>query len=206
MKLKSLRRTGIALLFPVAILAALLGNACGGGGSKSATSTPTTPTPGASAAAASPTPNNATAKAGNIDLWNIRARTTVTDTTAVYFTMKNSGPDDTLLSAAVDPSIGGPAQVHVTVTSGGTMQMQEMKAGLPIPANATIELRPGSYHIMVMNLKKPIANGDVLPVTLVFEKGGTVTIKAVAQDIDTGAGSGGGTAGGMAPATPVMGR
>ena len=43
---------------------------------------------------------------------------------------------------------------------GGVMKMRELKNGLEIPPGATIELKPGSYHIMMMNLSRPLAKGD----------------------------------------------
>lgn len=183
--------------FIAAGLITLVG-ACGNSG------TSTTPTAAPTAAAtvppAAPTPANAVVKAGNLEISNGRARTTVTDTTAIYLTIKNTGPADTLLSVSVDPAVAGLAQVHEVVTTGGTMAMQQMQAGLPIPATATVELKSGSYHIMVMNLKKPLNAGDMVPITLVFEKAGSVALRAPAQD-DTNVPGVGGSA-----ASPTMAR
>ena len=184
MNSRRLFRAGGAFVAVGAItLGALVAAGCGDNGSSTApTATPIS--------AASPTQPPATAsaassviKAGNLEISNVRARTTVTDTTAVYLTIKNAGGPDTLLSAAVDPAVAGMAQVHEVVTTGATMAMQEMKSGLPIPASATVELKSGSYHIMVMNVKKPLAAGDIVPITLVFEKAGSVAVKAAAQDL-----------------------
>ncbi len=196
-----LRRPGRSFLAAgVIALGAVMGAGCGGDGA------PTAPTAASATAipvASATTPTAGTVRAGKIEITDIRARTTVTDTTAVYFTMTNNGPADTLLSAAVDPTVAGMAQLHEMVASGGTMSMRELKAGLPIPANGTVELKPGSYHLMVMNVKKPVAGGDILPVTLVFEKAGRVTINAVGQDITSDVNAGGM---GSAGASPTMAR
>ena len=197
---KLLRTGGTFIAAGIITMAAAVTPGCGGSSSSTPTTAPTTapvatPTMAASAA-------NTVVKAGNLEISNIRARTTVTDTTAVYLTIKNNGVADTLLSAAVDASVAGMAQVHEVVTNGGTMVMQELKAGLPIPANGTVELKSGSYHIMVMNVKKPIATGDIVPITLVFDKAGSVVVKAPGQD-DTSGGTTG--MGGASPTAVDMG-
>jgi len=61
--------------------------------------------------------------------------------------------------------------------------MREVKA-VDLPKGKTVSLEPGGFHIMLMNLKKPIAAGDVIPLTLVIESGGkqqTVEVKAEAR-------------------------
>ena len=199
---KLLRTGGTFIAAGIITMAAAVTAGCGGSSSSTPTTAPTTapvatPTMAPTASAA-----NAVVKAGNLEISNIRARTTVTDTTAVYLTIKNNGVADTLLSATVDASVAGMAQVHEVVTNGGTMVMQELKAGLPIPANGTVELKSGSYHIMVMNVKKPIATGDIVPITLVFDKAGSVVVKAPGQD-DTSGGTTG--MGGASPTAVDMG-
>jgi hypothetical protein len=66
------------------------------------------------------------------------------------------------------------------------MRMREVKT-VDLPKGKTVSLEPGGFHIMLMNLKKPIAAGDVIPLTLVIESGGkqqTVEIKAEARAMD----------------------
>lgn len=204
-----LRASGAFVAGGVLTVGAGLVAGCGGGGD-STTATPTTPATMPAATSTQPsattTASNTVVKAGNLEITNIRARTTVTDTTAVYLTIKNNGAADTLLSAAFEPALAGMAQVHEVVTTSGTMAMQELKSGLPIPANGTVELKSGSYHIMVMNVKRPVAAGDIVPITLVFDKAGSVAIKAPAMDevgaSSTGMGSSSPVAGGMGGASP----
>ena len=58
----------------------------------------------------------------------------------------------------------------------GTMQMRELAGGLPIPADGTAVLKPGSYHVMLIGLKKPLKEGETFPLTLTFEKAGKITV------------------------------
>jgi hypothetical protein len=52
---------------------------------------------------------------------------------------------------------------------GDTMRMREVKGGLPLPARQTVELKPSGYHVMLMDLKQPLAKGSTVPLTLQFE-------------------------------------
>ena len=68
---------------------------------------------------------------------------------------------------------------------GSVMRMRELEKGLEIPAGATVILQPGGYHVMFMQLKEPFKEGAKVPVTLVFEKAGSVdvvlTVNAMGQ-------------------------
>jgi copper(I)-binding protein len=70
----------------------------------------------------------------------------------------------------------------------GKMKMQEVKAGIPVPAHGSVTLKPGSYHIMFWNLKKPITVGENVDVTLTFSNGTTTKVTAVSRDIANYAG------------------
>ena len=74
-------------------------------------------------------------------------------------------------------------EVHEMSMDGDVMRMREVKA-ITLPKGKTVSLEPGGFHLMLMNLKKPIAAGDVVPLTLVVESGGkkqTVEVKAEAR-------------------------
>ena len=51
---------------------------------------------------------------------------------------------------------------------GDVMKMHALQEGLEIPAGKTVELKPGSYHVMLMDLKSPLIKDTMIPVTLVF--------------------------------------
>jgi copper(I)-binding protein len=82
-------------------------------------------------------------------------------------------------------------EVHEMSMDGGVMRMREVKA-IDLPKGKAVSLEPGGYHIMLMNLKKPIAAGDVIPLTLIVESGGKqqkVEVKAVARPMNMGGGA-----------------
>ena len=54
--------------------------------------------------------------------------------------------------------------------------MREVTGGLPVAANGSVELKPGSYHVMLIGLKKPLKVGETIPLTLDFEKAGKVSL------------------------------
>lgn len=56
------------------------------------------------------------------------------------------------------------AELHEMAMDGDVMRMRPLKA-LTLPAGQPVDLKPGSYHLMLMNLKKPLKVGDVVPVT-----------------------------------------
>src|ERR1044071_2264775 len=68
-------------------------------------------------------------------------------------------------------------EVHEMSMDGGVMKMRELKNGLEIAPGATVELKPGSYHIMMVNLSRPLAKGDKVKGTLTFEKAGKVDVE-----------------------------
>jgi copper(I)-binding protein len=74
-------------------------------------------------------------------------------------------------------------ELHAMKMDGDVMRMREVKA-IELPKDTTVSLKPGGYHIMLMNLKKPIAAGDKIPLTLVIETQGKrekVQVEAVAK-------------------------
>jgi len=129
------------------------------------------------------------------DQW---VRVTGNSVTAAYMVIKNSGEADTLIKAT--SSISSNVQLHEVVSDGATSKMQEKAGGFPVPANGEVTLRPGAYHIMLMDLKAPVTDGQVVTLTLTFAKAGEVTITAPAKP-HTGGMSGMGA--GMATATPT---
>lgn len=79
-------------------------------------------------------------------------------------------------------------EVHEMKMDGDVMRMREVKA-IDLPKGKTVSLQPGGYHIMLMNLKKPITAGEIVPLMLVIESGGkqqTVEVKAEARAVTGG--------------------
>jgi len=104
-----------------------------------------------------------------------------TDMGAAYMTI-NSDMDDELLSAKVDMSIAMMTQIHETVMSDdGAMKMQEVEK-IDISAGTPTELKPGGYHVMLMQLKSPLKTGSTISVTLTFAKAGDIVVDVPVQE------------------------
>jgi len=64
--------------------------------------------------------------------------------------------------------VAGVVEIHEMSMDGSVMKMRAIR-GLDLPAGKTVELKPGGYHVMLMDLKKTLAAGDTVPVSLVVE-------------------------------------
>jgi copper(I)-binding protein len=93
-----------------------------------------------------------------------------------YLTISNKGTSaERLVSFTTD--LAGQPEVHEMSNEGGVMKMRPLTKGLVIPAGATVKLEPGGYHLMLLQLKKPLAAGQRFKATLVFEKAGPVEVE-----------------------------
>lgn len=90
-----------------------------------------------------------------------------------YMTIKNLGAADRLLSASSPAA--AKVELHVHLNDNGVMKMREVPGGYDIPAKGAFELKPGGAHLMFMDLKAPLKEGDKVPVKLKFEKSGEVS-------------------------------
>lgn len=72
------------------------------------------------------------------------------------------------------------AEIHNHVMEKGVAKMRRVE-NVPIPAGKSVVLSPHGYHIMLLDLKAPLKEGDTLPLTLVFEKAGEITIEAAVE-------------------------
>lgn len=93
-----------------------------------------------------------------------------------------SAQDAQLISA--QSPVAGVVEVHEMRMDGGVMKMRAVPK-LALPAGKAVDLKPGSYHVMLMDLKGQVKDGDTVPVTLVVEgqdgKRQTLDIQAVAR-------------------------
>lgn len=136
------------------------------------------------------------------DVWT-RVTTPTQTAGAVYMTIQS--PDgDTLTGASVPSSVAAEAQLHETTDEGSMdstdsmgsddsmdethsmdsgdamMGMKEVDQ-IDVPAGQSVALEPGGYHIMLIDLAKPIEEGDTIPVTLDFEQAGEIEVDATAR-------------------------
>ena len=68
-------------------------------------------------------------------------------------------------------------EVHEMAMQNGVMRMRALEKGLEIAPGQTVELKPGGYHAMFIDLKRPLKEGDTVKGTLRFEKAGTVEVE-----------------------------
>jgi copper(I)-binding protein len=84
---------------------------------------------------------------------------------AAYFTIRNGGGADALLSVSAP---GANASLHSTAMDNGVMRMRPLEK-LEVPANSTVELKPGGTHVMLMGLSQPLVAGSTVQLDLKFE-------------------------------------
>lgn len=90
-----------------------------------------------------------------------------------YFTLRNSGAKDAVLSGAQSPACGT-LMLHKSETTGGMAGMG-MVGTLPVPAGGSISFAPGGYHLMCMDAQPVLKPGASVKVTLLFQDGGRLT-------------------------------
>jgi len=108
-----------------------------------------------------------------------------------YLTIENKGnAPDKLIGASADAA--GKIEVHEMSMNNGVMRMRPVEGGLTIDPGKTVKLAPSGLHLMMMDLKTPLKQGDKLPLTLQFEKAGKVAVTLDVQGIGAQAPGGGG--------------
>ena len=116
---------------------------------------------------------------------------------AGYVTITNRGtaPDRLVGGTAI---VSGNVEIHATSVADGVMRMRQLEKGIEIRPGETIELKPGGMHLMLMELKKPMTQGERIKGTLVFERAGIAAVEfdvapigAPSPDAPPAAGAGG---------------
>jgi periplasmic copper chaperone A len=113
-----------------------------------------------------------------------------------YLTIENKGSvPDRLIGGSTD--VAGKLQVHEMAVNNGVMTMRPLDNGLTVEPGKTVKLAPGGYHLMLLDLKNPLKQGDKLPITLEFEKAGKVKLSLDVQGVGAQAPTGDGNADGQ---------
>jgi copper(I)-binding protein len=99
-----------------------------------------------------------------------------------YLTIENKGsaPDRLI---AVSGDVAGKIEIHEMAVKNGVMTMRPLDNGLAIGPGKTVKFAPGGYHLMMLDLKTPLKQGDRVSVTLEFEKAGKVTASLDVQGV-----------------------
>lgn len=112
----------------------------------------------------------------NIELsqaW-MRASLAGVPNTAAYLTIRTTdGKPDRLLRA--QSPVAGKVELHTHIIENGIAKMREVPA-IDVPAGAAAELKPGGLHVMLLGVKSTLKDGESAPLTLTFERGGTITL------------------------------
>ncbi|MEF2072872.1 copper chaperone PCu(A)C [Consotaella aegiceratis] len=106
-----------------------------------------------------------------------------------YLTIQNHGDSADRLVGGSSP-IAERVEIHTMEVVDGIMKMHELENGLEIPAGGEAKLAPGSYHMMMIGLSEPLKDGERVPLTLTFEKAGSVDVELAVEALGAKAPSG----------------
>jgi copper(I)-binding protein len=108
---------------------------------------------------------------------------------AAYLLLHNhSTEDDALIGASSD--VAGAVEIHLSqMKADGTMEMIKQES-IAVPADGEVELKPGSYHVMLIGLKQDLKAGDEITVTLHFTTHEDITLTIPVMDAENMGGSG----------------
>lgn len=109
------------------------------------------------------------------DAW-ARAATAGTNS-AAYMRLTNAAAEDDTLTA-VDADVTSMASIHETVVEDGMARMAELEMGLDVPAGGEVELAPGGWHVMLMDLTRDLVPGETITLTLHFARAGEISAPA----------------------------
>jgi hypothetical protein len=103
---------------------------------------------------------------------------------AAYVAIENRGAADDSLVGAASPAAHS-VMLHETVEENGIAKMRPLDI-VNVPADSMVEMQPGGMHMMLMGLSAPLKEGESVPLTLTFERAGTVTVDAGIAPIGAG--------------------
>lgn len=99
---------------------------------------------------------------------------------AGFLTVTNTGKAADKLVSVSSP-VAGRVEIHESMVMSGQAMMHPRPGGLAVPAGGKAELKPGSWHLMFLGLKKPLKAGETFPATLTFQKAGKVPVQFTVQ-------------------------
>jgi copper(I)-binding protein len=137
-----------------------------------------------------PTTPAPSVKAGSLVIeapW-LRATPAGAKVAAGYLKITNTGQEPDRLTGGSLP-MAKTVEVHETAMAGETMKMRKLAQGLEIKPSQTVELKPGSYHLMFLGLQEAVKPGQPVKGTLTFEKAGTVDVDFSVRPIGAQTGS-----------------
>ena len=103
-----------------------------------------------------------------------------------FMVITNGGKQADRLVGGSSPRAGR-VEIHEMKVVDDIMKMRQLPDGLEIPAGGSVELKPGSFHVMFLDVGKSFTEGETIPVTLDFAKAGSITIDMPVKSIAAGA-------------------
>lgn len=100
-------------------------------------------------------------------------------TTGGFMIIRNAGNANRQLIKAESP-VANIVELHTHINENGVMKMREVTA-IEIKAGGQTELKPGSYHVMLIDLKQPLKEGEQVPITLKFDDGSSHPLQATVR-------------------------
>lgn len=98
---------------------------------------------------------------------------------AAFLTMTIDAGSDKLIAAS--SPVAEKVELHTHLMENGIAKMRPVEGGIPVTAGTPTELKPGGLHIMLIGLKSPLKQGESFPLSLTFEKAGTVAVTVPVQ-------------------------
>ena len=115
--------------------------------------------------------------AGDLTMSGLWARVTLQNRPAAAFlTIHNKS------SVSASSTDAGRVEMHTHMNDNGIMKMRQVN-DIDVPANDSVELKPGGLHLMIFDLKSPFKPGDMIALTIKFEKAGEVDMRAMVQSM-----------------------
>jgi periplasmic copper chaperone A len=103
-------------------------------------------------------------------------------TGAAFMTIRNGGGQADRLRSATSPA-APVVELHESVDDNGVMRMVPQPNGWELGPGGQLELKPGGKHIMLINLARPLKSGDIIEITLNFDRTGPIKVQIPVKEM-----------------------
>ncbi len=107
--------------------------------------------------------------------------------TGAYMTIRNAGPREVRIVKAAS-TVARITELHTHLNEGGVMKMRQVK-DIPVPAGGETVLKPGGLHVMLIEMRLPLREGDRVPITLGLDDGSSKEIGVPVRNPGSNAGA-----------------
>ncbi|MEW6514528.1 MAG: copper chaperone PCu(A)C [Pseudomonadota bacterium] len=113
--------------------------------------------------------------------------------TGAFMVIRNAGPDEVRVVKAAS-TVSRFTELHTHLNEGGVMKMRQVK-DIPVPPGGEAVLKPGGLHVMLIEMRLSLREGDMVPITLGLDDGSSKVISVPVRNPSSSAGSMGGMVG-----------